>query len=475
MAALGLVLVAPQVSAQNQPPVCEAGGPYLVQDGEAIQFDGTGSSDPDGTVVSYVWLFGDGASASGPQPVHTYGTAGIFTVTLRITDNGGASSSCNAEVDVERIVPDVPGGSTLDDYIAQVEVELPPLDPGMVDVDPGPDWFADVTVEGVAAAVGDDPPNTILFEGDMWIAFDEPESLSTRFVRLDYSRDYMRYINQEREFDYNAFPHRVVSELEALNVLWDVVGALNLPNPEMGSPQVDTVMEMGFDTASGAEDDLEVERLVTLPRMINDYPVFGSRARIAVSNLGDPARVQIKWRQFRLVPDLETSVRDEVVRAIAERIWDAERGTDVEVDIELGYGWTPAGYAPVARVGVTDLEGMLEGGMTEMVPVAASTTIGVSPTPAPAPVMAMSVRYSYATDRATIEFDLPAAQRARVAVYDATGRAVRQLADRRHLAGHHEILWDGRDQRGRLLASGVYFVRLSATSGELVQKIAIVR
>ena len=45
-------------------------------------------------------------------------------------------------------------------------------------------------------------------------------------------------------------------------------------------------------------------------------------------------------------------------------------------------------------------------------------------------------------------------------VFDLGGRAVRTLAAGNHPAGEHSIEWDGRDDDGRLVSSGPYFVRL---------------
>jgi hypothetical protein len=62
--------------------------------GSASSFDGSTSSDSDGTVVRYDWSFGDGASAldAGPTPTHTYRAPGPYTVTLKVTDNAGCSN-----------------------------------------------------------------------------------------------------------------------------------------------------------------------------------------------------------------------------------------------------------------------------------------------------------------------------------------------------------------------------------------------
>ncbi len=56
-------------------------------------FNASGSSDPDGTIASYAWTFGDGTNGSGVTPSRTYAAGGTYTVTLTVTDNRGAVSS----------------------------------------------------------------------------------------------------------------------------------------------------------------------------------------------------------------------------------------------------------------------------------------------------------------------------------------------------------------------------------------------
>jgi len=64
-------------------------------------FDGSGSSDPGGSVASYSWNFGDGSSAgSGATPQHTYAAPGTYQVTLTVTSNQGAKSSVTHAVTV---------------------------------------------------------------------------------------------------------------------------------------------------------------------------------------------------------------------------------------------------------------------------------------------------------------------------------------------------------------------------------------
>lgn len=51
------------------------------------------STDPDGTIVSYHWDFGDGFTSSGRSPVHTYAQEGVYNVSLTVTDSGGATTT----------------------------------------------------------------------------------------------------------------------------------------------------------------------------------------------------------------------------------------------------------------------------------------------------------------------------------------------------------------------------------------------
>lgn len=71
------------------PPIADPDGPYTGIVGSTITFDGRGSSDLDGRIVSYKWDFGDGSMGTGFKPKHTYVTGGFYTVTLRVTDNDG--------------------------------------------------------------------------------------------------------------------------------------------------------------------------------------------------------------------------------------------------------------------------------------------------------------------------------------------------------------------------------------------------
>ena len=65
-----------------------------------------------------------------------------------------------------------------------------------------------------------------------------------------------------------------------------------------------------------------------------------------------------------------------------------------------------------------------------------------------------------------IVYALPSAGHVSVRIFDVSGRLVRTLVDEFGGAGTHEVVWNGRDDRGALVASGVYFCRLEAAGTE---------
>ena len=91
------------VLAVNQPPVAQfTVSPPLPIVGIPVTFDATSSYDPDGAITSYQWdLDGDGlVDHFGPVVTGTYYTPGIYTVTLYVTDNQGATSQASQPVQV---------------------------------------------------------------------------------------------------------------------------------------------------------------------------------------------------------------------------------------------------------------------------------------------------------------------------------------------------------------------------------------
>ncbi len=63
-----------------------------------VTFDASSSSDPDGTLVSYAWKFGDGGTGTGVRPTHTYREPGMYRVDLTVRDDRDGEASARDEV-----------------------------------------------------------------------------------------------------------------------------------------------------------------------------------------------------------------------------------------------------------------------------------------------------------------------------------------------------------------------------------------
>lgn len=80
-------------AAENEAPVATfAMTPDTGEAPLAVEFDASASSDPDGTITTYAWAFGDGGMATGVTGNHIYVEAGTYTITLTVTDDDGTSS-----------------------------------------------------------------------------------------------------------------------------------------------------------------------------------------------------------------------------------------------------------------------------------------------------------------------------------------------------------------------------------------------
>jgi hypothetical protein len=77
--------------------------------------------------------------------------------------------------------------------------------------------------------------------------------------------------------------------------------------------------------------------------------------------------------------------------------------------------------------------------------------------------------------RTEIRFTLDAQQQARLLVFDARGRLVRNLLNQSLLSGYHRVTWDGRDDLGEPVGSGVYRVVLRGANESDQQPVVLVR
>ncbi|MBI4393611.1 MAG: PKD domain-containing protein [Euryarchaeota archaeon] len=101
----------------NAPPTAAfSSSPGTGEVGSGVLFTDE-SSDPDGTIVSWQWDFGDGSTSFDPDPTHVFAAAGEYTVTLTVTDDQGSSASTSKTIGIVS-PPPPPNAAPLADFDA---------------------------------------------------------------------------------------------------------------------------------------------------------------------------------------------------------------------------------------------------------------------------------------------------------------------------------------------------------------------
>jgi hypothetical protein len=171
------------------------------------------------------------------------------------------------------------------------------------------------------------------------------------------------------------------------------------------------------------------------------------------------------WRTQIRLDDQNTSgvehrnVLAALYRTYLERI---DAGEEVDFVYERAGEIFPAeGYDAVYRVLPT---GIVQGGAT------------TSPAVMPSPVLPLRVWPNPCSEGASLRLDVPRGVVARVHVYDAAGRLIRTVLPQSRLAeGPHAFWWNGRDEAGRRVSSGVYFARAAVGEREVTRKVVLLR
>lgn len=96
-----IVVTAPPATVNKPPTAVASATPLTGTAPLTVSFDASGSTDSDGTIASYSWNFGDGATATGKTASHTYTTEASFTASVQVTDNAGATGTSTTSITVQ--------------------------------------------------------------------------------------------------------------------------------------------------------------------------------------------------------------------------------------------------------------------------------------------------------------------------------------------------------------------------------------
>jgi len=74
-----------------------------------------------------------------------------------------------------------------------------------------------------------------------------------------------------------------------------------------------------------------------------------------------------------------------------------------------------------------------------------------------------------------IDFDLPRAGHVTLVIYNLTGQVIRTLVDEERVAGRYAVTWDGKNEQGQVVASGVYVYRLTSGDFTAIKKMVLMK
>jgi len=136
------------------------------------------------------------------------------------------------------------------------------------------------------------------------------------------------------------------------------------------------------------------------------------------------------------------------------RLWDKSKDKEIELSARHAKG-----------------DGFFAGGPFTSVELSAHSDVEIS-------LQKVEVHQNYPNPfnpATTISFNLPKSSKVTLKIYNLLGQEVRTLADHVMEAGSHSISWDGKDNSGDPVSSGVYFYRLNAGESKVVRKMIFMR
>jgi hypothetical protein len=122
-----------------------------------------------------------------------------------------------------------------------------------------------------------------------------------------------------------------------------------------------------------------------------------------------------------------------------------------------------------------DFEWMPNPDLTYFIRAVVTDEVGVEEELTPEPIIDLQCSPNPFSHSTTISYTLPQTGRVTVRIWDANGRCVRTLLDANAAGGYHSIRWDGADNTGTPLPTGVYFTRIDINHATLFRKVVLIR
>ncbi len=212
------------------------------------------------------------------------------------------------------------------------------------------------------------------------------------------------------------------------------------------------------------------------------YSYFFIRAQTSTPGVFYDSPIDSGYSVDNLAPGIPTNL----VFTLGHLIWDPSTAADF--DHFSVYGSTTNSFASATFVDYTTTPGMnvaalpyfyyfvtaTDRACNESSPASTGTPTGVGGTPS-GYELSISAYPNPFNPETTIRYTVPARGHVTIAVFDARGALVATLVDAVMPRGAHTQAWNGRDDRGNAVSSGVFFARLSTSAGKRTYKMTLLK
>ncbi len=422
------------------------------------------STDSDGAIVSWAWDFGDGNTSTGQNPDVTYAAGGTYTVSLTVTDDQGATGSTSQSVTVSsgNVAPTadfsfaVNGLSvTFTDASTDSDGSVVSwswdLGDGNTSTSQNPSHtYAAYGTYTVTLTVTDDQGATGFVSQTVTVADPnavgpfitvdgmvvmEAESYFTNTARSDHA-----WTETTAQADYSGSSAMVADPNTGANIKKSSVSL----SPEM-TYEVDFAAEGTYFVWARIYGEEHVDN--TIHMGLNGFP---SASKMETATLGAWAWTNVDAKGNLLTVGVTTAGVNTV------HLWMREEGAHVDkVILTTDVNFVPTGQGPAEspRSGAAPATERGGRGLDALVLEGADLPTDYE----------LGENYPNPFNPSTtIKFALPEASNVTLEVYDSMGRRIATLMSNQLAAGRYEAQWDGRNEAGSPVASGIYLYRIKA-------------
>ena len=407
-----------RVYIENTNPVASAGGPYMGQVGIPLTFDGSASIDLDGDTLTYNWDFGDGNTGTGMVVQHIYTSAGTYTVTLRVDDSRGGWDTDTTIAEI----PQVEGNEIISDNYT-VLLEHFNETTSANNIYPSGDLVFIESVYGLNQALDCmSRPVTLRYDLPVWYqstwegASPSPQGSVEAWIQIHNYDPKLILVFQWYKADV---PPGYGGWIGILRVL-----------PE-GKLRWESWGSVGTTVA-------HLDGKTTIP--LNQWTY------VALTWGAEGTKLYVNGKK-------DTSITENLYPAMG---WYG----DPEVYIYLG---GESGYLDEVRIFKIQRSDMDIMGYYQFITEVKSPDYTISPSS-----YLLHQNYPNPFNTMTnIRYQLPKASHVKLRIFNILGQEVRRLVDAEQVAGCYTLQWDGKNDAGFPMASGVYLLRME--TGNFVQ------